>query len=630
MKKLLKAISLVSTLLLLSTGTFFSCSSDDDDDNTTETSKPAEPQEDSGKNQDNNNGGNNNSGNENNNNGDNSGNGNTGNNEGDNGNTGDGNTGNDTLKPSDLTSYHKAYFFGGSESDTKIEVIDQDGWGSGSVKTDGANGSVNITAGSGWGTPSVSCLAYGNIIPGYLARYTHIVLTADLKDFELSTGESANDNANIKIASPDAMTKLTAYANANTDGTVTYILPVSELSSAATATQIAIIFGGTGTVKFTEFYVASKDAPAIDKTALSSAISAANEIASAAVVGESVGNYTQASLDTFNLAISTAKAVSDKADATQTEIDNARATLLAAETEFAASVIVASDAVPSALAAIENTPAYVVFSSTVESNTAVTDWAQGWGGSPTWSDYTFTVDNASKTVKKLTTGGWFGLYEFKANGATISTAAKGNKHMFFHIDLYTKDAVAVKPVVSVGESGAGEKEVSTEAGEYGWKAIDVDLTKLNASENAFMFQLGFGPMTDVYVDNIYLYEKEIAPEAPVVTTLPVLQQGNSATKIEGAGIWIYLDNTNLEITGANAADIVSASTITVKDHASGDAVTVNSWEFNDYGDSPKSVRLFGIMQDATHTTIDVDIALKIGANTYTGTVNFVDGEFKAE
>ncbi|MBQ6782032.1 MAG: hypothetical protein IJP62_12530 [Treponema sp.] len=119
-----------------------------------------------------------------------------------------------------------------------------------------------------------------------------------------------------------------------------------------------------------------------------------------------------------------------------------------------------------------------------------------------------------------------------------------------------------------------------------------------------------------------------ATPTPAGDELPLIPMGNNLAKIEGAGIWIYLDNTNLGITGANAAEIIEASTVSIKDHDTGSAVTLSSWNFDDYGTNPSTVRLYATMPDASHTTIDVDISLKIGTKTYIGTASFVSGVYQ--
>ncbi|MCR4631169.1 MAG: hypothetical protein K5786_06015, partial [Treponema sp.] len=59
--------------------------------------------------------------------------------------------------------------------------------------------------------------------------------------------------------------------------------------------------------------------------------------------------------------------------------------------------------------------------------------------------------------------------------------------------------------------------------------------------------------------------KEKPAKNETYETLPFIPMGNQLAKINGAGIWMYLDNTSLGITGANAGDIVASSTVTVVD-----------------------------------------------------------------
>jgi uncharacterized protein YjdB len=114
--------------------------------------------------------------------------------------------------------------------------------------------------------------------------------------------------------------------------------------------------------------------------------------------------------------------------------------------------------------------------------------------------------------------------------------------------------------------------------------------------------------------------------ASTVEALPVIPAGNQVTKIEGAGIWIYLDNTNLGITGANAADVLSGLTIAASDTATGNAVTISGSEFNDYGTN--TVRLYLTMPDAAHTSITVSVSGTINGTAYAGDVEFVSGVYQ--
>ena len=109
-------------------------------------------------------------------------------------------------------------------------------------------------------------------------------------------------------------------------------------------------------------------------------------------------------------------------------------------------------------------------------------------------------------------------------------------------------------------------------------------------------------------------------------TLPFIPMGNQLAKIDGAGIWMYLDNTSLGITGANAGDIVASSTVTVVDSLDSSAVSFKLFQFDDYGTN--TVRLYVEMPDAVHTTIDVTANIKIGQKLYKGTASFKNGAYQ--
>ena len=310
MKRFRKAIAMISTLLLLGSGFFVSCAGDDDEDETPKSQPGSGQQAGTGGGQ-----------------------------TGGGGQQGGGGDGTETITPKDLESYYKEYFFGGAADSVKVTAESEGHWTAGSDNKTNDDGSVTITAGTGWGTtPTVSCAAYGSITPGYFARYEYIVLTADLANFTLSEGDG-NNGANIKLALPDEMVKLASYGTTNTNGTVTYIVPVSKLTSASQATQIAIIFGGSGTVKFTEFYVTAKEQPAADYSQLNAALTSATEAKNAAVVGTEPGNYSQEAVDTLAAAIKVASDLVDANASTQAEIDAARTTLLAALTTFKGSAV---------------------------------------------------------------------------------------------------------------------------------------------------------------------------------------------------------------------------------------------------------------------------------------------------
>lgn len=76
-----------------------------------------------------------------------------------------------------------------------------------------------------------------------------------------------------------------------------------------------------------------------DKTALISAISAADTLMDSKTVGTAVGNVPQSAKDTFTAAIDAAQSVADNTPATQTEVDDAVTALAAATDAFNAAII---------------------------------------------------------------------------------------------------------------------------------------------------------------------------------------------------------------------------------------------------------------------------------------------------
>ncbi|WP_445323829.1 dockerin type I domain-containing protein [Paenibacillus sp. FSL R5-0407] len=77
----------------------------------------------------------------------------------------------------------------------------------------------------------------------------------------------------------------------------------------------------------------------VDKTSLNAAITNAQNLYDAAVVGTLPGQYPQAAKDAFDIAINAAKAVKDNSSATQSQVDGAVTDLLRAVDTFKSAVI---------------------------------------------------------------------------------------------------------------------------------------------------------------------------------------------------------------------------------------------------------------------------------------------------
>lgn len=123
--------------------------------------------------------------------------------------------------------------------------------------------------------------------------------------------------------------------------------------------------------------------------------------------------------------------------------------------------------------------------------------------------------------------------------------------------------------------------------------------------------------------------------------LPVVAEGNAGrqTHVEGADAWIYLDNKDLGITGANADAVIAASSVDLLVSYDGDneaakpyvtggsaAVVMNGFSFNDYDEANHTVRLLVNMDKGLDSSWGVKhaftIKLVVGEKTYEGVVNF--------
>ena len=89
----------------------------------------------------------------------------------------------------------------------------------------------------------------------------------------------------------------------------------------------------------------SKDSttPAVDKSALNAALTAANALLSGAKEGVAEGNYLKGSKATYQTAVTAAAAVVADAAATQAQVTAALASLNSATTAFTGSLVTAID-----------------------------------------------------------------------------------------------------------------------------------------------------------------------------------------------------------------------------------------------------------------------------------------------
>jgi PGF-pre-PGF domain-containing protein len=127
----------------------------------------------------------------------------------------------------------------------------------------------------------------------------------------------------------------------------------------------------------------------VNKTALTSAISAASLKVNSAVAGVVIGQYPQSAITSFKETIGQAQVVADKAGATQAEVNRAVRDLKAAETIFDAAKITTGDSTP---------PASVT---NLQNSAVGPTWIRWTWTNPTDSDFshvTVYIDNSFVTT----------------------------------------------------------------------------------------------------------------------------------------------------------------------------------------------------------------------------------------
>ena len=180
-----------------------------------------------------------------------------------------------------------------------------------------------------------------------------ITLTYDAAVFEYV--RAAGANSDIQIMSEDASqagtVRLIAVNIGGVSGASTPILNltfnvkpgVQNTSGTIATTLVKLGLAPEGTVleaalSSKTVAVGSKEV-VVDRTALTAAITNAQSLYDAAVVGTMPGQYPQAAKDAFGAAINAAKAMRDNMSATQSQIDSAQAALNSAMDTFKAAVI---------------------------------------------------------------------------------------------------------------------------------------------------------------------------------------------------------------------------------------------------------------------------------------------------
>lgn len=130
-------------------------------------------------------------------------------------------------------------------------------WGSGADYAKNEDGSLTLKASAGmWGGVPGAVIAFTGLDAGVISQYEYIVFTGDFSAFAID--ESAVGNAGVNVKVPEVQIRFDTK-NINSDGTYTYYVPVADFADAPNAaSQFALIIGGTGNIKLTEVYFASK------------------------------------------------------------------------------------------------------------------------------------------------------------------------------------------------------------------------------------------------------------------------------------------------------------------------------------------------------------------------------------
>nr|WP_245855759.1 cohesin domain-containing protein [Paenibacillus rigui] len=180
-----------------------------------------------------------------------------------------------------------------------------------------------------------------------------LTLTYDANVFDYVSTVGANNN--IQVVTEDKATagkvRLITANIGGVSGTSTPVLNltfkvkagVQNTTGTIATTQAKLGVAPEGTVIQAELSSKSiaigKIEVVVDKTALTTAITNAQGLYDAAVVGTLPGQYPQAAKDALGVAINTAKAVKDNSSATQAQVDSATAALASAVDTFKAAVI---------------------------------------------------------------------------------------------------------------------------------------------------------------------------------------------------------------------------------------------------------------------------------------------------
>ena len=148
---------------------------------------------------------------------------------------------------------------------------------------------------------------------------------------------TAITDANVKVVAAIAGVEVGQYPQTAIDTFKTAIAAAQAVADSTTATQTQIS-QAVSTLQTAQTTFDAAIIKSVDKTALTTAITAANTKVAAALAGTGIGQYPQTAIDTFKAAIFAAQTAANTAT-TQAAVNQALTTLKAAETTFDAAKV---------------------------------------------------------------------------------------------------------------------------------------------------------------------------------------------------------------------------------------------------------------------------------------------------
>jgi hypothetical protein len=398
----------------------------------------------------------------------------------------------------DTDSSRVVYLYNATDGSSDF-TISLDGWGAAGYSeiTDGSTYTYYLEStdtSSSWG----ACVAYqfsesaliGSENIAFKVKTSESTITCKVGDTELSvslTGDYATDLGNdwYQITIPIA----DEYASDYEAGTYIGIFDNTNDSAVIDITDVSLT-GDTGVY---------------DASALTTAVDDAQDTIDSTTVSDSIGDYEQSAVDTYQAAVTEAE--SHESDTDQDTIIAAIDTLAEATTTFVASAnAMASGPVAYTADVAATAIAYATDEKITGTEMTVSDWSQSWWGGFTTTDYESDDGTSVKKIVFGDTAGNCGAWACDAIDWTLTDGATP----YIHLDICTTaTSLKVKPVGATDSDEAVALEITDfgTADDNGWYSVDVDLSDYTYLD---FYQIGFVCTTgsDVfYLDNVYFYEQ---------------------------------------------------------------------------------------------------------------------------